>query len=128
MVCMVILCPIHRFQYCFGYVGFSFIICIRYQKIYKYSKYIVNIMCILESTVKTEFKKLDNWVTQNGWAGFDPYDIKGQDWFIHLFGKQTMLSAKIRAFLALLEMRSSPLVLRKLLESEKVLMPKAWVY
>jgi rhamnogalacturonyl hydrolase YesR len=27
-------------------------------------------------------QKLDKWIELNGWAGFDPYDIKSQDWIL----------------------------------------------
>ena len=35
---------------------------------------------------KESLKKLDRWIRQNGWAGYDPYDIKGQQPFI-MFSK-----------------------------------------
>jgi len=27
--------------------------------------------------VEQSFRLLDNWIEQNGWAGYDPYDIRG---------------------------------------------------
>ncbi len=32
--------------------------------------------------------KLDSWITTNGWAGYDPYDIKGHPWCLKLIGNQ----------------------------------------
>ena len=81
-------------------------------------------MSISVSKVKKDLNNLDEWVTENGWAGYDPYDIKGQDWFINIFGRQNFFCGKIRGLLALLEMRSSPTMLRKLFRIEKTINAK----
>jgi len=28
------------------------------------------------------FLDLERWIDKNGWAGYDPYDIKGQAWYV----------------------------------------------
>ena len=32
--------------------------------------------------VKESIRKLDAWIEGNGWAGYDPYDIKGHPWVL----------------------------------------------
>jgi len=34
--------------------------------------------------VKESIRKLDAWVEKNGWAGYDPYDIKRHPWLLKL--------------------------------------------
>lgn len=70
------------------------------------------------------FLQLDRWITENGWAGYDPYDIRGQDWFVKLFGSQTAVHRKIRGALALAERNLPPHALRKLLRIKKEINPK----
>ena len=47
-------------------------------------------------SVERAFVELDQWITENGWAGYDPYDIRGQDWYIRLFGAQNWFFRKLR--------------------------------
>jgi len=68
--------------------------------------------------------QLDRWIMQNGWAGYDPYDIRGQDWFIVLFGHQTWLHRKLRGVLGLIEQHLPPHALRKVLRIKKTINPK----
>jgi rhamnogalacturonyl hydrolase YesR len=37
-----------------------------------------------QDKVINSIQKLDNWLEKNGWAGFDPYDIKGHPMFLRL--------------------------------------------
>lgn len=34
--------------------------------------------------VKESIDSLDNWIEKNGWAGYDPYDVKGTKLFLFL--------------------------------------------
>jgi len=79
---------------------------------------------IESSSVENSLNSLLQWITKNGWAGYDPYDVRGQDWFIKLFGKQTKLYRKIRGLLALLELNIPPSIVRKLLCINKTINPK----
>ena len=56
--------------------------------------------------------------------GYDPFDIKGQDWYVDLFGRQNLLFRKIRGLLAVLEDYLPPLPLRKVLKIKKQINPK----
>jgi hypothetical protein len=71
------------------------------------------------TTVNAAFSSLDRWIADNGWAGYDPYDIRGQDWYVKLFGTQNAFFRKVRGALALLEYRIPPLGLRKFLRIRK---------
>jgi hypothetical protein len=62
---------------------------------------------------------LDRWISDHGWAGYDPYDIRGQDWYVALFGTQNALFRRVRGALALLEYRMPPLGLRRVLRIRK---------
>lgn len=74
--------------------------------------------------VDEAFLALDRWICENGWAGYDPYDIRGQAWFTRLFGRQNLLFRKIRGVLAVAEKNVPPLLLRRLLRVEKQINPK----
>lgn len=69
--------------------------------------------------IERAFDTLDRWIATNGWAGYDPYDVRGQNWYVSLFGGQSHLLKKARSGLALLESRISPLLLRRLLRVKK---------
>lgn len=78
-----------------------------------------------ESTVEGAFSALDRWITVNGWAGYDPYDIRGQDWYVRLFGAQFWPFRKLRGVLALIESELPPMALRRLLHIRREINPKA---
>jgi hypothetical protein len=40
-------------------------------------------VAVLES-----IRRLDDWVESNGWAGYDPYDVKGHPWVLKLSGSR----------------------------------------
>jgi hypothetical protein len=58
---------------------------------------------------------LEDWLQRNGWAGYDPYDIRGQDWYFRLFGGSGWVARKARGVLWIAETSFDPLVLRRLL-------------
>ena len=35
--------------------------------------------------LKNETLKIDKWIDQNGWAGWDPYDIKSHKFFVNIY-------------------------------------------
>ena len=78
-----------------------------------------------ECTVDRAFASLDEWISANGWAGYDPYDIRGQDWYVRLFGGEAWLFRKLRAALAIIESECPPVGLRKILRIRKRINPKA---
>ena len=62
------------------------------------------------SISRSAFYNLDTWIDNNGWAGYDPYDIRGQDWFL-LFRGSLRYSKKTRSVLSLIERAFDPLLL-----------------
>ena len=70
-------------------------------------------------SVERAFVELDHWITKNGWAGYDPYDIRGQDWYVRLFGAQNWFFRKIRGAFSLIESELPPIGLRKFLRIRK---------
>jgi len=78
--------------------------------------------CILSSS-----EKLDTWLQKNGWAGYDPYDIKGTPLFLYLqrLSPQAPLHRKaLRRALFALENRY-PLLMRRLFGVKKQINAKA---
>lgn len=41
----------------------------------------------MEEKIKFSFSKLLSWVNQNGWKGYDPYDLKSKKWLVYLIKK-----------------------------------------
>lgn len=71
--------------------------------------------------------RLDGWLEHNGWAGYDPYDIKGTPLFLSLqrLGPGALLPARgLRKVLFALENRY-PLATRRLLRVKKQINAKA---
>lgn len=70
--------------------------------------------------------KLDRWIERNGWAGHDPYDIKGHPWILNLVRNrnQNRASRLIRGSL-LLSVEVFPQAFRKLLRIKKETNAKA---
>jgi hypothetical protein len=68
---------------------------------------------------------LESWISKNGWAGYDPYDIRGQDWFARYFGYQTRFYKKVRGALAVIEQNLPPNALRRILRIKKEINAKA---
>ena len=67
-----------------------------------------------ESLVWTAIEHLDRWIEQNGWAGYDPYDIQGVPLFLWLQGANVSIPVKvIRRFAFGIE-RRYPLFARRL--------------
>ncbi len=79
---------------------------------------------MLRNDADRAFDALDNWITDNGWAGYDPYDVKGQDWYVRMFGWQNWPSRKLRSALALIERRLPPAGLRRVLRVPKAINAK----
>lgn len=75
------------------------------------------------SISRSAFYNLDTWIDKNGWAGYDPYDIRGQDWFL-LFRGQSKLHKKTRSLLSLVEKAFDPLSIRRWLRIKKEINPK----
>lgn len=62
---------------------------------------------------------LESWVEENGWAGFDPYDIRGTSWYLDLARRQLLVSRAARKVLFTLIDRF-PLTARKLAHVEAI--------
>jgi len=71
-------------------------------------------------------ERLDSWVERNGWAGYDPYDIKGQPLFVKLLSRQNKDFASNLAIEALSTVTERfPLASRRLLNVKKQVNAKA---
>lgn len=67
------------------------------------------------SEIDSAFRGLEGWISANGWAGYDPYDLRGQDWYVRLLGGPSALSRKLRSASVLAQRWIPPLALRKAL-------------
>ena len=57
--------------------------------------------------------KLENWITQNGFKGYDPFDL--MDWIInHLGNSPDIFLHKIRNKILLEKEKIAPLLIRKI--------------
>ncbi|MFX0132867.1 MAG: hypothetical protein ACFFDN_04405 [Candidatus Hodarchaeota archaeon] len=80
----------------------------------------------MSTKIWNSIKKLDVWIEKNGWAGYDPYDIKEIPIVLRIseIGNKTFLSAIVREMIFEL-FYSFPLSSRKLLDIKKKINPKA---
>lgn len=69
--------------------------------------------------IEYSFKKLDQWIENNGWEGYDPYDIKEKKLLIHL------QKNRYTAFATEIVTALFPKLLRKVFRVEKRIIPKA---
>lgn len=77
---------------------------------------------LLQELVTDSVNRCDNWITQNGWAGYDPYDIKGHPLLIK---PRTSWAGKVgRKVFGKLELLS-PLILRWAFNIQKEINAKA---
>jgi hypothetical protein len=74
---------------------------------------------VRKAEVESAFGALDDWISSNGLAGYDPYDIRGQDWYIAAFR-----SRNVRSALALIEQNLPPQFIRKVLRIKKAVNAK----
>ncbi|MFQ5639514.1 MAG: hypothetical protein ACE5IR_16135 [bacterium] len=75
--------------------------------------------------IRQALNKLDSWIEQNGWAGYDPYDIKEALFVIKIteLGKRNFFFTVLRESLFEL-FYSFPITSRKILAIEKKINPK----
>lgn len=80
----------------------------------------------MREKVTDSIAKLDSWVERNGWAGYDPYDIKGHPWVLKLScnRNQNRASQLIKGCL-LLSIEVFPRASRRLLRVKKEINAKA---
>ena len=73
------------------------------------------------------FIRLDQWLQNNGWEGYDPYDILGTPLFVYLqnLPAESTFYNKLRRKLFFRMNRSYPLFIRNLLRVQKTINPKA---
>jgi hypothetical protein len=82
-----------------------------------------------ESTIDLvwhSISRLDSWLSENGWAGYDPYDLKGTSLYLGLIQKGAEISGPARVLrkaLVLFEDRF-PLLARRMLGVKKQINPK----
>ena len=48
------------------------------------------------SKINKSFKKLEFWLNNNGYSGFDPFDLIGENWVKILFGTKNNFFGKCR--------------------------------
>ncbi len=46
-------------------------------------------MTRLDKDLDTVIRNLDQWISRNGWAGWDPYDIKSKKWVLRITAKSS---------------------------------------
>jgi hypothetical protein len=70
--------------------------------------------------------RLDDWITVNGWAGYDPYDVRGHPWVLKLScnRNQNRASRLVKGGI-LLSIEAFPQASRKLLRVKKDINAKA---
>ena len=64
------------------------------------------------------------WFKDNQYLGYDPYDFKGLDLYVRLFGQQNIIFRKIRGIMNLIEYNIPPLLLRKMFNVKKTINAK----
>lgn len=81
----------------------------------------------IRSIVNSSLFKLLSWIEKNGWAGYDPYDLKGIPFYLFLYEKAeqgNIFFKTMRRLFFELE-RTFPLLMRKLFKVEKQINPKS---
>jgi len=71
--------------------------------------------------IKTSLEKLESWIEAYGWAGYDPYDVKGHPLFLRLDGAKSRVLRKLSIELNML----FPVQLRRLFRIRPALLPEA---
>jgi len=71
------------------------------------------------------YADLDAWIDRNGWAGYDPFDIRGEDWYIGLFGRKDRFSYYTRVALHMVESRLPQIATRRVLKVKPAINAKA---
>lgn len=66
---------------------------------------------------------LESWLALNGWAGYDPYDIRGTDWYLTFAQSESLAFRALRKAPFWLIYRF-PLAARKLTRVSKMINPK----
>jgi rhamnogalacturonyl hydrolase YesR len=69
-------------------------------------------LCEQLSLVENSVARLDNWITRNGWAGYDPYDLKQHP--ILMISKPKSIGRALRAGFLVLDILF-PIILRRVL-------------
>lgn len=82
---------------------------------------------IVDQDIWASLLKLDRWIERNGWAGYDPYDIKGTPLFIYLLALTHKAPLPLRAIRSMLTYTESrvPWMLRRLFGIKKQINAKA---
>lgn len=75
--------------------------------------------------VEEAYLDLERWIDDNGWAGYDPFDIRGQDWYVRIFGRDDRFSYYARAALYKVESRLPQVAIRKVLNVKPSINAKA---
>lgn len=73
--------------------------------------------------VQQALARLDRWVERNGWAGYDPYDLKGERLYRAIMHSKTTLAKPVKPILYYGEI-VAPLLMRRLLHVKKQINPK----
>ena len=71
-------------------------------------------MSNISQQISNSIKKLDNWITINGWAGYDPYDIQCA-YFLHKLTDKSKFAKRSHSYIFSVANKYFPLETRKLL-------------
>ncbi|OPY70154.1 MAG: Glycosyl Hydrolase Family 88 [Syntrophorhabdus sp. PtaU1.Bin002] len=77
------------------------------------------------SLIRDAVVYLDYWIQENGWTGYDPYDIKGTPIFLWLQQRSTNLTGRVVSRMMLGFEGRYPLLLRRLFGIKKQINAKA---
>jgi rhamnogalacturonyl hydrolase YesR len=79
---------------------------------------------LLKEKINESINKLDEWVTNNNWKGWDPYDIQCS-YFLHRLAKRSKLFRYMHSLIFKYSNKKIPKFSRKLLRIKKQINPKA---
>ncbi|MHA1186092.1 MAG: hypothetical protein ACTSSK_04340 [Candidatus Heimdallarchaeota archaeon] len=71
-------------------------------------------MSSVSKQLSNSIKKLDDWISSNGWAGYDPYDIQCA-FFIHKIGDRSKFFRRLHSYIFAVSNKKFPREARKIL-------------
>jgi len=79
----------------------------------------------MQDILLTSLEKLDKWIIKNGWAGYDPYDIKGHSFFIKIQSNEKNLYNRFLRLIFFYGESLFPLLYRRIFRIKKSINAKA---
>ncbi|NHK32396.1 MAG: hypothetical protein FK730_13665, partial [Asgard group archaeon] len=79
---------------------------------------------MLKKKINDSIRKLDEWISINGWSGWDPFDLQCS-FFLHRLAKRNKFFRYIHSLVFKLINKKTPTFSRKFLRIKKQINPKA---